>query len=319
MLESAPAMGLRLPDLKPEVQSYVAQLKKSLFAIYAKYDVKNRIELAVKVREGKVDTKDSDKAIELLKVINECGRQDKKVGREFEIRFIEQEGQKLEAFFGRKIEVPPLPEEITPERIEQWEKQKLELHYLPPIDMSKEHELTTWKKEPDFGYLTKSDLPEGVMILFSGWVLVDAREKPQYDKGNQMYKDDEDFLGSVLEELRDRGLIEESNNPQSRFNILLQELEKPEVIAALAAACKLKPEQITIPRLIEFNILGNIYHPEWGEEPSNCSEWFADKYQAGQFRMRGGDSDSGGLECVRWFSPDIRSSQIGFRILARFS
>jgi len=120
MHEASPrATEIRLPDLKPQVQSYIAGLKKNLFAIYAKYEVKNRDELAAKVREGKVDTKDSDKAIELLKVINECGRQDKIVGREFEVRLIEQESQKLEKFFGRKIEVPPLPAEISQERIEQ--------------------------------------------------------------------------------------------------------------------------------------------------------------------------------------------------------
>jgi len=73
---------LRLPDLKSEVQTYIAKFKKNLFVIYAKYEVKNRIELAAKVREGKVDTKDSDRVIELLKVINECGRQDKIMGRE---------------------------------------------------------------------------------------------------------------------------------------------------------------------------------------------------------------------------------------------
>ena len=75
-------IGLRLPDLKPEVQTYIAKLKKSLFAIYAKYEVRNRDELAAKVLKGKVDQKDADKAIELLKVINECGRQDKIIGRE---------------------------------------------------------------------------------------------------------------------------------------------------------------------------------------------------------------------------------------------
>jgi len=126
---------MRLPDLKPSVQSYIAKLKKSLFVIYAKYEVKNRNELAAKVREGKVDTKDSDRAIELLRVINECGKQDEIVYREFKRKLIEAEKHKLEVFFGRSIDVPPLPDEIMPGQIEQWEKQGLELHYLPPIDM----------------------------------------------------------------------------------------------------------------------------------------------------------------------------------------
>ena len=65
---------LRIPDLEPVVQSYISRFKKSLFAIYVKYEVKNRNELAAKVREGKVDAKDSDKVIELLKKINNCGR-----------------------------------------------------------------------------------------------------------------------------------------------------------------------------------------------------------------------------------------------------
>jgi len=101
---------MRLPDLKPQFQSYIAQLKKSLFVIYAKYEVKNRIELAVKVREGTVDTKDSDKAIELLKVINECGRNnvivyseiDKARFLELKKQIMEREEHKLEVFFKRR-------------------------------------------------------------------------------------------------------------------------------------------------------------------------------------------------------------------------
>jgi len=313
---------LRLPDLKSEVQSYIAKLKKSLFVIYAKYEVKNRIELAAKVREGKVDTKDSDRVIELLTVINECGRQDKIVGRGFEDELIEQESQKLEAFFGRKIEVPSLPDEITPERIAEWQEKKLELHYLPDIDMAQETKLKNWIK-PDFQYIEESDLPKDAMKLPGCWVLVDAREKPEYKNGDQMYKDDEDFLGPVLEKLRSsvgqkNGPIESFKHPQSRFNISPEELEKPEVNAAIAQACGLEPEQVSTPRMIEFNILGNVHHPEWGKPPSNCSEWFSDKYKAGRRRLVGGVSDDGGLADVYWGGPGRRRGGVGFRAFGRF-
>ena len=319
MHESHPQTSeLRLPDLKPEVQSYIAQLKKSLFVIYGKYEVKNRIELAVKVREGIVDTKDSDRVIELLKVINECGKQDKIVGREFETELIEQEKKKLSEFFGRPIDVPPLPYEITPERIAEWKEKKLELHYLPDIDVSKETDLINWIK-PDFQYIEESDLPPGAMKLPGCWILVDAREKPEYKNGDQNYTNDEDFLGTVLEDLRSKGLIQLFKQSQSRFDISPEELEKPEVIAAIAEACGLEPEQISTPRMIEFNILGNIHHPEWGEPPSTCSEWFSDIYKADQGRLRGGRSDDGGLADVCWRGPDYRYGNIGFRCLGRFS
>jgi len=309
---------LRLPDLQPQVQSYIAKLKKSLFVIYAKYEVKNRIELAAKVRDGKVDTKDSDRVIELLTVINECGRQDKIVGRGFEDELIEQESQKLEAFFGRKIDVPPLPAEITPERMAEWKEKKLELHYLPDIDMSKEQNLKNWIK-PNFKNIYESYLPKDAMKLPGCWVLVDAREKPEYKSGDQNYKDDNNFLGPILEVLRKKGLILQFKHPQSRFNISPEELEKPEVVAAIAEVCGLKPEQVSTPRMIEFNVLGNIRHPEWGKPPSDCGEWFSDKNKAGQRRLVGGYSDDGGLAYVNWHGPDDRLDGVGFRALGRFS
>ena len=318
MHEATPQTSdLRLPDLKPEVQSYIAQLKKSLFVIYAKYEVKNRNELAVKVREGKVDTKDSDKVIELLKVINECGKQDKIVGNELAERILAVEKRTLSEFFKRPIDVPPLPDEITRERIKQWEKQKLELHYLPEVDMSNERHLKNWKKQPKLGLLRSTDLPNDVMWLTGCWVLVDARPKPNY-KGGSEYEDDQDFLGPVLEESRKMDLIANFENPQSRYAISSEELEKPEVVAAFASACGLEPEQISLPRMIEFNVIGNIHHPEWGE--TDCGEWFADGYETGQWqwRLNGGCVDQGGLSYVYTSDYQDRSGKYGFRILGRF-
>jgi len=324
--EHDPAVsGIHLADLNVPVQSYVKKLHASLMEIYKKYEVSNKKELAEKIRNGSVSVEDRERAIELVTLMRDCGKKNKIVGREFEAPIIEHERQKLKEFFGRDIEVPPLPEEITPERIEQWEKQKLELHYLPPIDMSKEDELKNWIK-PNFQNIEKSDLPQDAMVLPGCWVLVDGREKPHYQQGsNQQYKDDQDFLGPVLEELRNteespgKYLIKKYRKPHSRFNISPEELEKPEVKAALAKACGLESDQFSLPRMIEFNVLGNIHHPEWGEPPSNCSEWFSDKYMAGRGRLRGGLSGHGGLADVGWRDPGYRYDVVGFRALGRFS
>jgi len=183
--------------------------------------------------------------------------------------------------------------------------------------MAQETKLKNWIK-PDFQYITESDLPKDAMKLPGCWVLADAREKPEYTDGNQMYKDDEDFLGPVLEGLRSEGLIGQFKHSQSRFNISPKEMEIPEVIAAIAEACGLEPEQISVPRMIEFNILGNIHHPEWGKPPSNCGEWFSDKYAANQGRLFAGFSDFGGFAGVNWRNAVSRYDNAGFRFLGRF-
>ena len=150
------------------------------------------------------------------------------------------------------------------ELMERWEALGLELHYLPPIDMSKEGGLKKWVR-PDFKNIDPSQLSPDAMLLPGCWVLVDGRKKPEYDEsGNQNYGNDGNFLGPVLEKLRKKGLVEKSERPMSRFSVSPEELEKPVVAAAIAEAMGLGPGQVSLPRMVEFNVLGNLHHPEWG-------------------------------------------------------
>jgi len=77
-------VGIRLENLKPEVRSYVQKLRASLQVIYDRYEVANRDELAAKVRKGIVKQRDTDRAVELMRVINDCGRKNEIVSRETE-------------------------------------------------------------------------------------------------------------------------------------------------------------------------------------------------------------------------------------------
>ncbi len=228
-----------------------------------------------------------------------------------------QEEQILFAFFEKKITVPPLPSDVTLDKMKTWERQGFKLHYLPQEDMKKNKHLQAWKKQPNYTqYLEASKLPADLMILKEGWALVDTRQKPTYDNGNQMYQ--HDILAPVLAELR-KNIIQNFKHPSSRFNLSSDELENPEVLNAFAEAYGVKPNQITIQKSIEFNVLGNIHHPEWGKPPSNCSEWFSDLYDSGQYRLDSGNSDGGGLSYVSMSSRDSRHGGIGFRALVRFS
>ena len=237
-------------------------------------------------------------------------------------KLCQEEAQKLSAFFEKQIDVPPLPTEITPDRLENWEKLGFELHYFPAEDMTKDRQLKNWKKKPiDRFYeeIAKGNIPAGATRLPEGWFVIDGRQKPAYANGDQMY--DHDPLSPVLEDLNRRGLISQSNydrtkklDAKSRFGLKPEDFEKPEVIMALAKALDLDPAQFSLSETIVWNVLANIHHPEWGT--TNTSEWQTEKYGSGK-RLFSGDSDGGGASDVDWgVSAD---GSVGFRPLARFS
>ncbi|OGL79105.1 hypothetical protein A3E39_02570 [Candidatus Uhrbacteria bacterium RIFCSPHIGHO2_12_FULL_60_25] len=234
---------------------------------------------------------------------------------------MKQEAAKLTAFFGEYITVPPLPREITPERIKNWETMGFELHYLPPMDMTEDADFPGWEKKPQrwfYEEIAAGRIAKDATMLPGAWVLVDGRQKPKYDYGKQMYENDP--LGDALAELRQKGLVQPHGHvpdPHSRFGISADELSKPEVIEAFAEVLHVRPDQLTLPTATDFNVIGNIHHPEWDD--TDNWEWFQDSYQAGQRRLYGGASWDGGLSGVHWDDADNRNDNIAFRPSVRFS
>jgi len=313
-IESGVAVvGIRLENLKPEVRSYVQKLRASLQVVYDKYQVANRDELAAKVRKGIVIQEDIDKALKLISVINDCGRKN-----EINIieRLFESEKEKLEFLFERPIEIPPLPKEATLERIKEWEKKRLGLHYLPDADMDKEYGLKYWTI-PDPRIILSHGRSGVDMKLPGCWVLCDERPQPSYNEGNSYYEDDEDFLAPVMEDLRARHVIDsDEQTKRSRFGIAPRDLEKLEVVASIAQAFGLKPEQVTLPHMIEFNVLANLHRekPNPYISRSECSEWFADTFEPEELRLVGGANS---VADVNWVQSHA-FHHIGFRFIGRF-
>lgn len=232
---------------------------------------------------------------------------------------VTREQEKLREFFGKKIEVPSLPDEITPEKYELWKELGFDLHYLPDEDLVKDRDLPGWEKKPkDWFYdqISEGKISADAVKLTNAWVLTDSREKPQYDNGNQMYEND-DKIGNVLKKLRQQGMIENHKKADSRFNISWDELNRVGVKAALAKLLGVDPENLRLPRAIEWNYLGNAFHKEWGE--TNAWEWFEDSYDKSQTRLIGGLSDFGVLSNMNRFTPDDRAGNLGFRPLVVFS
>ncbi|HEU0050771.1 MAG TPA: hypothetical protein VFQ60_01805 [Patescibacteria group bacterium] len=247
---------------------------------------------------------------------------------------MEQERLALRKFFGKEIHVPPLPPEITVEKIKAWEALDLRLHYLPPENLAeiKRDENGTiidvqpknfpgWKKKPEnwfFKQIKDGKLPPRSAQLPGAWVLIDSRSKPVFRDGIQKYPND--FLGPSLEELNKKGIIEQRANNgthldvDSRYGISADELSKKSVRKAVAQAMNIPEEYVSLPRAIEFNILGNIYYLEWGE--TNTAEIFEDRFNG--VCLVGGCSRNGGLSQVRPEGKDDRYLDLGFRVMGRF-
>src|SRR3989344_5023930 len=207
----------------------------------------------------------------------------------------EEEAATLKAFFGESITVQPLPHEITPERIKNWEAMGFELHYLPPMDMTEDADFPGWEKKPRrwfYEEIADGRIAKDATMLPGAWLLVDGRQKPDYAKGAQMYDHD----------------------PRSRFGLSPADFTKPEVMNAFAKALDLKPGQASLTETIVWNVLANIHHPEWGT--TDTSEWQKETRGSGG-RLVSGGSDLGGASDVLWHGRP--SEYVGFRPLGRFS
>jgi len=341
MHEASPqTIGIRLENLKPVVRSYVQKLRASLQVIYDKYEVANRDELAAKVRKGIVKQEDIDKAMELIRVINDCGRKNEIVGRGFEAPLIKQEEERLEEFFGKHFDVPPIPESITKEHLDFWQENGFKLQYWPNIRMEEEAKYPGWVHKPGkrnnpkdqglefYDELDKiKNLPENVSNpnlkdlepdeLPGVWMLVDSRKKPDWDNGNQSYATEEmndSLVQNVLKQLLSDKVLNQDAAECLRSKIQPSVFSNPKFWEAFKQALKLNDipnATVRLPRTIEANIMGQ--GPDYND--TSTYEWNEEFYSSGR-RLISGYSDCGGASCVSWY--DDPDDGLGFRPLVVF-
>lgn len=222
----------------------------------------------------------------------------------------------------RKQEVE-LPQEvkIVLERAKEKGIGNLKAYFLPELVFEENTDYPGWDVKPEHWYWEQirngnvdSDVPE----LKGMWVLVDTTQKPNYKDGKQVYSNDQ--FGNILAQLRkDKKITVPSDYkhvPQnSRFAVSWDEL-KGHVLPAIAETLGVKTNQVRLPKEIEFNVVGNLFHPEWGQ--TSTWEWFEDRFGGGD-RLYGGGCGFGGLVNVSCSWSDGRNAGIGFRPLIVFS
>ena len=214
-------------------------------------------------------------------------------------RLIDSERRSWEnGFFGREVPVPPPPKAILETlRVASGEGfTTLEAHVFPfrPVFPSRKVALQPddkypgWKIKPSdlFWDWVKAGKLSRDAARFPGpyWVIVDGSDRLKYDGGRQLYTDDR--LGQELARLREEGKIATSGYspevpPASRCAVSMKEVDrviKP-LVAGILRLEKYQGNMVKsrIPYAREFNILGNAFYPQWGDEPL-IWELFEDRY-----------------------------------------
>lgn len=232
-------------------------------------------------------------------------------------RLVAQEKEAWKSFRGKDVEVSTPPQEL----FDVWTRANeqgitvFEAHFEAPMEFKQNSNYPGWKVKPEPWYwnqIKAGSVAKDAANLGGVWVLVDGSRKPTYGSGKQLYENDP--FGPILARLRQEGKIAVPDSykhvPEtSRFAVTPDEREA-HFNLALADILGVDVSQIGILKEIEFNVLGNMHHPEWGQ--ANTSEWLDDKFGDG-YRLIGGHSDNGGLARVYYRWSDRRLDYWGFR------
>lgn len=228
----------------------------------------------------------------------------------------------LFGFFGRKFNVPQPPADLF-ETLENFNERGIlgfdEIWYWPKLQLEENDKV--WigrvKPEPRFWQQIKNGyFPREVAMLLEGWYIGDRRGKPNLELDlQQMYEDD--YLALLMKELRGSRSIQRHDifvPDNSRCGASPQEIER--VILSEFARINGAKGIVGPRRYIEFNVRGNMVHPEWGQ--TNTWEWFGDSISGGKRRLMGGPSYDGGLAHVFYGAVNDHRFDTGFSPVIRF-
>jgi len=239
----------------------------------------------------------------------------------------------LLAFFGKIYDLTLFEETLKKygkEQVEKWEGMGLKVGFFPKERMSQRVEFPGWKIKLNGSFYDrleagsifryeqkgklvrdkKADELEGIVVLF------DTRCKPFYSGGAQMWSDDKDFLGDVIDELRRSKKIQKWDGSQSsRFYVSSDEWQK-HLRSATAVLLGLEVKRVRLERAIEFNVLPQIYLdiPRCKDRDTNTFLWL-EEFLASDDSIRL-DGGHGGLADVTWSYPQINWGYRSFRPLA---
>lgn len=232
----------------------------------------------------------------------------------------------LRGFFGRRLAKTfdfgffrQTLEHYGEEQILEWRGLGLEPCFLPNVVFTPDSHFPGWKIKLEKRYwdalsagkLKRRNAAGELEIVkeanLGGIVAVaDVRCEPPYEDGRQMYKDDEQFMGEIIAQLREDGLIERyQRGPQaSRFGASADEWQN-QIRPKVAERLKLKPDQVMLEPALVANAISQLYQhmPRAKDGTTNTWVWYEEFFGGLAFRLYGGFSVFGGLSSVSYFGP----------------
>jgi len=205
-------------------------------------------------------------------------------------------------------------------KVAKWDGLGLRVAFLPPVKMKQDSRFPGWNVKPEkwfYEQIAAGEIEEKSLWLGNaekgGEVdLFDPRCKPNHNKGKQMWEGDENFLGPIIEGLRNGGKIAhyEYGPQSSRFGVSVIEAEQhvyPD--PALANLLGFNPEQVIMSEgVVQGSYLSQAYPglPRFKDGQTNTLVWFRERLEGGRYRLYGGDSDWGGRAYVSYDSVGCR-------------
>jgi hypothetical protein len=234
-----------------------------------------------------------------------------------------KEKELLEDFFNRKIsDLPDLPNWVTNDQLQFWNKNIFHLHYLPKISIDESLILPLWHDKPSkifYKMIREGKLKKEFQFLPGKWILIDGRDKPEkkvpwirvndvwflqkigFNPKNYLKKWSKQLYQQeyLIEILKEKGF-------GSRFCLTIYEINelKPFILEFLKIE---RSKTIRLPFFSEYNYLGNAIYKQW--KTTETWEWFEDKLNDGRYLAGGSKS----LGCIGWEPPEFWSTILAFR------
>ncbi len=227
----------------------------------------------------------------------------------------------IERFLGKKDkEIPDIPEWISDSLLSFWEENLFFLHYIPEMFFTEDLSLPSFYKKPGklfYNKIKKGELEKNSQKLFSKWILVDVRRRPQ--KSVFWINSNTDFLFKRMgidlkkhlkkqsKQIHEKEYLREVLKEKgfgSRFCLNVEEIR--ELDSSILKFLQLEDKKVRFPFYLEYNYLVNMIYGEWKE--SDVWEWLEDKLVDGNHLAIGRDVSSFG-----WDPPSFWSTILTFR------
>ena len=230
---------------------------------------------------------------------------------------IAQTRRKLKKFFGRRVQVDPVPGVWTPEFLEHAAKYNMRPVYFIDLILAEDWSLKNYTKPEIWLYkkIREGKISADAITLKRRWCLADFSVGVDYTDGSQVFPNDP--WGPIIEKLRrDLSVVGKYDNTPfgSRFAITPLEWDDA-VLAHIASALQVTRAQTSLESAGEFNFIGNVYDQNRGQ--FNMLEWFNDPF-GDSGRLYGGHRKDGELTFVDVVLADHRDGLIAGRPLVSF-